>query len=270
MKILKIEILPSKKDRYPKRFIVYTRSSFLGNELQLLTFRDGIEKTRHITTAGNNNICLHFGTRSGKFDSSQIPKLLSNQNERGLKIVIFSVFQDWIPVYLLTRAQVFWIRNLSFSPTIEEKKLHFEFRNIDDAVESALPNRPGRFLPRSGDSEFQFVFGPHCLDSFEVARIEMNSSSTTQNLRGRVSSRGRISSHNTMANGDTTNRTTNSKLSKNDVNHLSTSNSNRVNAAAASENKSSGGRIRRRSAPPVTIEGTLILSDAYVTDVNYH
>ena len=58
-----------------------------------------------------------------------------------------------------------------------------------------------------------------------------------------------------MANGDTTNRTTNTKLNKNDVNHLNT-NANRVNAAAASENKT-GGRIRRRSAPPVTIEGMI-------------
>ena len=66
-----------------------------------------------------------------------------------------------------------------------------------------------------------------------------------------------------MANGDTTNRThTPSKLNKNNntntqdatnaVNHSTASNRASANEKTTS---GSGGRVRRRSAPPVTLEG---------------
>merc|ERR550534_3338224 len=91
----------------------------------------------------------------------------------------------------------------------------------------------------------------------------MNPSSS--NSRGRVS-KGRHCT--TMANGDTTNRTTSNKFNKNNnqdatttsVNHSTNTNtaSNRVNSSNSAEKVTSGpgGRIRRRSAPPVALEGT--------------
>ena len=136
---------------------------------------------------------------------------------------------------------------------------------------NALPWPKRQFdLPRPSTSS-------HCVNKHEieiptrdcwfkcdkVVIVEMNPSSS--NSRGRVS-KGRHCT--TMANGDTTNRTTSSKFNKNNnqdatttsVNHSTNTNtaSNRVNSSNSAEKATSGpgGRIRRRSAPPVALEGT--------------
>ena len=101
----------------------------------------------------------------------------------------------------------------------------------------------------------------------------MNPSHSTSS-RGRVTNKGHKLPK--MANGDTTNRTTtfSSKLNKNNnqttqnqnnsstaQDHAAVNNtsaSNRVTPASPAEKATSGpgGRVRRRSAPPVTLEGT--------------